>query len=275
MATLNQINAGAVIPDQLTAYVKAVSGLESSPCGDCILHRAGPLGVLAAYPLNAPEDSEKLNEAVAEALRQPGLEALTVLAASVPAQAPGDSVRNRDRYWMLPLPLPAPGVKLRNMLRRGGRECEIVPDGWSNEHEALVREFCARKKMDDGTNYIFARLGDYLRNAPDAALFSARNKQGNLLACAIGDYTAFSTAFYMFAFRASTAPPGCADALLAAIAREGARRGHGKLNLGLGIDSGVEFFKKKWGAVPWLPYVETSWKIKKPGWLGRLFGKKR
>ncbi|MDE7372282.1 MAG: translation initiation factor IF-2, partial [Desulfovibrio sp.] len=106
-------------------------------------------------------------------------------------------------------------------------------------------------------------------------LFSAWDAAGRLLACAIGDYSSFSTAFYMFAFRSPDAPPGTADALLAALAAEGAERGHSLLNLGLGMGAGVSFFKKKWGATPFLPCVETSWSPrpeKKRGWLARIFG---
>ncbi len=63
------------------------------------------------------------------------------------------------------------------------------------------------------------------KNAPDAVLFSAFNENGKLAGCAIGDYSALNTAFYMlFAFRAEYAPPGVADLLLeAVIAEAGAR----------------------------------------------------
>ena len=129
--------------------------------------------------------------------------------------------------------------------------------------------------LEDGSVYIFNKLGDYLAAAPEARLFSARDAAGRLLACAIGDYSSFSTAFYMFAFRSPSAPPGTADALLAALAAEGAERGHSLLNLGLGMGPGVSFFKKKWGARPSLPCVETSWSPtpeKRRGWLARMFG---
>ena len=78
----------------------------------------------------------------------------------------------------------------------------------------------------------------------------------------------------MFAFRRPDAPPGCADALLAALMEEGVRRGHGCMNLGLGIRPGIEFFKKKWRAQRGLPYYERTWRISpiRRGILSRLFG---
>ena len=59
-------------------------------------------------------------------------------------------------------------------------------------------------------------------------------------------------------------------ALLNALLDEAAGRGHMLLNLGLGINPGVAFFKRKWNARPWLPYVETSWEFPARGRLARL-----
>ena len=282
---LAHITAGAVTPDQLLPYVRAVSGLESRLCGGLALHHGGGQAVLVAYPPAKPDDMGAVDAAVAEALALPGLERLTVIAAARPAAAPEHAESTEDAYWSLPLPLavPAgrPGQKLRNLLRRAARETSIEQSGgagvWMAEHAALAEAFIRRKgaEIDEGSRYIFRKLGDYLAAAPEARLFSARDAAGRLLGCAIGDYSSFSTAFYMFAFRSPEAPPGTADALLAAIAAEGASRGHTVLNLGLGMGAGVRFFKKKWGATPFLPCVETSWSPqpeKKRGWLGRIFG---
>ncbi len=282
---LTQITAAALTPDQLLPYVRAVSGLESRLCAGCALHHGGGHAVLVAYPAGKPTDAASVDAAVAEALTLPGLERLTTIAAIRPGAAPADAECSEDAYWSLPLPLVLPGgrpgVKLRNLLRRTARETVIEQNGgagsWTGEHAALAAAFIRKKgeALDAGSIHIFNRLGDYLAAASGARLFSARDAGGRLLACAIGDYSSFTTAFYMFAFRSPAAPPGTADALLAALAAEGEARGHGLLNLGLGMGAGVSFFKKKWGATPFLPCVETSWTPtpeKRRGWFSRIFG---
>ena len=282
---LTQITAAALTPGQLLPYVRAVSGLESRLCAGCALHHGGGHAVLVAYPAGKPTDAASVDAAVAEALTLPGLEGLTTIAAIRPGAAPADAECSEDAYWSLPLPLVLPGgrpgVKLRNLLRRTARETVIEQNGgagsWTGEHAALAAAFIRKKgeALDAGSIHIFNRLGDYLAAAPGARLFSARDAGGRLLACAIGDYSSFTTAFYMFAFRSPAAPPGTADALLAALAAEGEARGHGLLNLGLGMGAGVSFFKKKWGATPFLPCVETSWTPtpeKRRGWFSRIFG---
>ena len=69
-----------------------------------------------------------------------------------------------------------------------------------------------------------------------------------------------------------------AGSVLDALAAEGIRRGHTLLNLGLGINPGIVFFKRKWNATILRPHVETSWAVQRPqeagllGSLKKLFG---
>jgi hypothetical protein len=44
------------------------------------------------------------------------------------------------------------------------------------------------------------------------------------------------------------------------------------MNLGLGVSDGIRFFKRKWGAEPFLPYVEASWRPAAPRLFSRLRG---
>ncbi|MDO5483728.1 MAG: translation initiation factor IF-2 [Desulfovibrionaceae bacterium] len=275
---LAQVTARAVTPDQLLPYVEAVSGLQTRMFGSCVGHFCEGQVVLIGYPLDDPRDTASMDAAVAEALRMPGLEHITVLGPARPANVPAGAQVSEDAYWTLPLPLPPAGQKLRNMLRRAARDIVVTSGGaeaWGPEHSALVEAFCAGRTLDAGMLHIFRQLEGYLARARESRLFSARLADGTLVACALGDYSAFGTAFYMFAFRLPSAPPGTADALLAAVAAEGEARGHSVLNLGLGINGGISFFKKKWGASLFLPCVECGWDVRqeKKSWLARLLGR--
>ena len=170
---------------------------------------------------------------------------------------------------------------MRNLRRSAGIEIVIAADRhWTDEHarlrDAAVRRFCeapGERALSLEAASIFARIEDYLAAGPQTLLYSARRRDDNTLcACAVGDHTAYATAFYMFAFRDPAAPPGTADALLAALLAEAEQRGQRRCNLGLGVHDGIRFFKKKWQAQPWLPFLETSWTIdsKSGGWFSRL-----
>lgn len=274
---LSQVTAGAITPDQLIPYVKAVSGLDSRMFGNCVGHFCEGQIVLIGYPLGNPLDKNALDEAVDEALQTKGLEHITVLCAEKPGKTSENAAVSEDAYYKLPLPLAPCKQKLRNMLSRAKRDISIEEsgaEGYGQEHEAIVSDFCSRRKLEPGMIHIFHQLKAYLSQSPDARLFSARTKDGKVAAFAIGDYSSFCTAFYMFACRLPSAPPGTADALLEAVAKCGEERGHSQLNLGLAVNAGIGFFKKKWGAEYFLPCYEYSWDVKpaKKGWLARLFG---
>jgi hypothetical protein len=87
-----------------------------------------------------------------------------------------------------------------------------------------------------------------------------------LAAFSIGEYAGLAMAFYMFSFRdPRIAPPGATDLLLSQLLKEASERGHMGMNLGLSVNEGISFFKRKWGAVPFLPYVQATWETASPG----------
>jgi hypothetical protein len=49
--------------------------------------------------------------------------------------------------------------------------------------------------------------------------------------------------------------PGASDLLLSEVIQQAKTEGKKYMNLGLGINSGVTFFKKKWGGAVFLPYA--------------------
>lgn len=271
VASLEQVTAQALTPDQLLPYVAAVSGLTPRLFGNCVGHLGPDTLVLVGYPLHAPQDLDAMNRAVAEALAL-GRSQFVVLGPARPLVAPDTASCTRDAYALLPVPPDGLGQgadfgralpqKLRHMLHRA-RSLSLStasgPGVWTADHRALAETFMARRALADGTCHIFRRIDAYLSTTPQALLFSAHDPVGRLVGCAVGDFSPLSTALYMFAFRAPDAPPGVADRLLAALVDEAAARGHSRVNLGLGLHSGIRFFKDKWQGVDWLPFAETRW----------------
>lgn len=266
---LADLGARAVVPEQIPSYVRAVSGRTLRSCEGFAAWTTADSCTLVAFPAQDEQTfcavgsaayDERLEKAVACALAMPNLRRITVLASVVPAAAPDRAVVERDAWWCVNLP-HTPGQKLRNMLRRAQREAVVAVENWGPDHDALVDHYLKVRTLAPGTRHIFGRVGAYVQASPDAVLFAARNASGRLLAMAVGDYSALCTAFYMFAFRQDDCPPGVSDALLQALADEAVRRGQSVLNLGLGMDGGITFFKKKWGAFELMPHLETSWTL--------------
>jgi len=263
----------AVIPEQVAAYVEAVSGSKALVCGSCIAYASAAGLTLIGYPLHDPLDARAVDEAVDEARRLPLLAKggrLTVLCAAPPRAVPPGAAFTEDRWWSLGLPCPKARQKILHMLRRAEQALVVEQSrgAFDAAHQKLVDGQSRSRPLAPGTRQIYSRLPHYLAASPQAVLFSAYNRaNGELAACAIGEYVSLHTAFYLFAFRSPDAPFGAADLLLNALLGEAEARGHTRCNLGLGINDGITFFKRKWQAqimllcreYGWTPRAKTWW----------------
>ncbi len=269
---LDRVSAEAAVPEQVTAYVRAVAGSKPKMWGACIGYESDGSIVLVGYPLHDPRDVGAMTAAVDLALKTPDLQRLTVVGPARPPQAPETAAATEDCYYALPVPGPAPGPKLRNLLRRAGRDLTLVRGGGLDaDHSTLVRRYLDEPRFSAGTRRIFQQLPRYLEASADALLVSARWADGRLAAFAVGEFASLSTAFFMFSFRdPDLAPPGSADLALSGLLSEARERGQGRMNLGLGVSEGIRFFKRKWGAEPFLLCVEVSWEPAPPGVFSRL-----
>jgi hypothetical protein len=271
---LARVTVAAVVPEQVVDYVSAVAGARARMFGACVGYPSDAGVVLVGYPLHDPLDVKAMAAAVDEALQAPGLERLTVIGPARPPQAPEQAASAEDRYYALALPPPALGQKLKNLLARAGRELRLVSGRrLEADHAALVQRYLDDRPLAAGTRQIFRRLGSYVDASAGSLIVSARRPDGRLAAFAVGEFAALATAFFMFCFRdAHLAPPGSADLTLGGLLWEAQQRGQTHMNLGLGVSDGIRFFKRKWGAEPFLPYVETSWRPASPGGFSRLRG---
>ncbi|MCU0560881.1 MAG: GNAT family N-acetyltransferase [Desulfobacterales bacterium] len=269
---LERVSAEAAVPEQVSAYVRAVAGSKPKLWGACIGYESEGSVVLIGYPLHDPRDASAMTEAVALVLKAPGLKRLTVIGPLRPPQAPASAAAAEDCYYALPVPAPAPGQKLGNILRRAAREVTLERGGrCDEEHSALIRRYLEERSLAAGTRHIFRQLPRYVEQSPGALLVSARRADGRLAAFAVGEFASLSTAFFMFCFRdPDLAPPGSADLVLSGLLQAADERGQTRMNLGLGVSDGIRFFKRKWGAEPFLPCVEVGWEPIPPGVLSRL-----
>jgi hypothetical protein len=271
---LARVTAAAVVPEQVIGYVGAVAGSKPRMFGSCVGYSAGAEVVLIGYPLHDPLDGAAMAAAVSLALQTAGLERMTVIGPVRPPQAPETGETAQDQYYALPLPEPAAGQKLKSLLRRAGRDVQLVSGRrFEDDHAALVQRYLDERPLAAGTRQIFSRLANYLEASAGSRIVSARRMDGRLAAFAVGEFASLTTAFFMFCFRdPHLAPPGSSDLTLSGLLQEARQRGQTRMNLGLGVSDGIRFFKRKWGAEPFLPYVETSWRPVAPGVLSRLRG---
>ncbi len=247
----------AYVPEHLPAYVRAVSGAEPFLSGDFIFYVEQKRLIFVGYPLSGQFDPDRMTASLNEATGrfEPRLISLTA-----PTLPPGyESSTPDDSYYRLPLARLALSQKLRNMLKRAGREV-LVQTGhdFGPEHQALVDQFLQAQPLDEATRFIFRRIPAYMETGLPL-IFEARNPAGELVAFDVADFSAGQYAFYMFNFYSRRLyVPGASDLLLFKLMERAGTGGKKYLNLGLGINDGVTFFKTKWGGRPFLPHVACT-----------------
>ena len=128
----------------------------------------------------------------------------------------------------------------------------------------MVDAFLKSRSVDEATGFIFRKIDAYLSSSPTASVFEARAGDGSLVAFDIADFKPRNYAVYMFNFRSeSRYVPGASDLLLSAVVQQAAAEGKKYINLGLGINPGVVFFKQKWGSEAFLPYAFRLYRPRK------------
>jgi hypothetical protein len=123
------------------------------------------------------------------------------------------------------------------------------------DHRQLVKEFLNSHPVDEAMQSIFRQVPQYVSSVPTAWIFEARNEVEELVAFDIAEFGATYYAMYMFNFISTEShTPGASDLLLSEILNHARTEQKRYINLGLGINPGVTFFKTKWGGVPFFPY---------------------
>jgi hypothetical protein len=161
------------------------------------------------------------------------------------------------------------------MLGRASRELFVKKNqDFDEEHRKIVEDFLKTRPVDEATRFIFRRIRDYLFSSPTAWVFDARNDRGELVAFDVAEFIPMDYILYMFNFSSEALyVPGASDLLLSKVIQQAETEKKKYINLGLGINSGVTFFKEKWGGVAFLPYASCHYHSSRKEDLDSLFQK--
>lgn len=271
-AQQDYIERHAHIPEHVPRYVIPVSEVEPHLFANYLVYAKRGFCVFIGYPLGEDFAEERLSSALTEAVKRLRPDVVSLIAPAIPASLGQGPHPSRDHYYRLDLAALTISQKVRNMLSRAERELTVRRHRhFSGEHRRLVETFLEERPADEAVRHIFGRIEAYLASSPGASLFEARNRQGDLVAFDIAEFTPRDYAVYMFNFRShSSYVPGASDLLLAAVMEQAAAEGKRYLNLGLGINPGIAFFKKKWGGVAFLPYAYCLYRPARRGFFEAL-----
>jgi hypothetical protein len=246
----------AYVPEHLPAYVTAITAVEPFLMDDMVVYVDRERLIFVGYPLQTVFDEDRMAETFEQARARFKPTVISVTAPAAPAGLSGGQESSPDSYYRLALSTLSVSQKLRNMLKRAGREVVVDKNKtFGRAHKRLIKEFLRAHRLPQATQLIFKNIPAYLKSE-SAWLFTARNRRGQLVAFDVADFGPKHYAFYMFNFYSRRHyVPGASDLLLAEIIAQARETGKKYINLGLGINPGVTFFKTKWGGVPFLPHI--------------------
>lgn len=246
----------AYLPEHLIEYVNTISQTEPFLIEDYLCYYGRGSLIFIGYPLRRSFDERVTKETLSRAIKKfnPDCVALESPVILLPKDTCHRS--GSDRYYKCTLSYLHVHQKLRNMIKRASRELYVNNEHViTDEHIQLISEFLNSHEVDDSTQYIFERIPQYISSVETARIFSARDKSGRLVAFDVAEFGAKNYVFYLFNFRSKQKHvPGASDFLLYEIVKVAEKQGKSSINLGLGINSGITFFKKKWGGIPFLNY---------------------
>lgn len=247
----------AYVPEHIPQYVCPISQTEPHLFGDFLVYAKRGHFILVGYPLNEVFEEKRLGRALEDAVKCLKPASVSLIAPVIPTSLQQGSHPSTDHYYRLELSTVSISQKSRNMLRRAGRELSVgVNLQFGQEHRKMVDAFLKTHSADEATRFIFRRIDTYLASSKTASIFEARTGDGDLVAFDIAEFKPKDYAVYMFNFRSeSRYIPGASDLLLSVVIQQAIADGKKYINLGLGINPGVAFFKEKWGGVAFLPHT--------------------
>jgi hypothetical protein len=257
VAQQDYIEEHAYVPEHISHYVTPISQTEPYLFGDFLAYAKKGHLILVGYPLKEPFEEKRLGRALEGVVKRFKPESVSLTAPSVPSSLRDCSHFPSDHYYRLDLSSISISQKMRNMLKRAGRELSVETNQkFNEEHRKMIVEFLKAHPVDEATGFIFNRINEYLSSSPTAWIFDARNKRDELVAFDVAEFTPKDYALYMFNFGSDARyVPGASDLLLSKVIQQSKTEKKRYINLGLGINRGVTFFKKKWGGMPFLPYT--------------------
>ena len=245
----------AYLPEHLPDYVGAVSGAEPFLHHNYLCFFGKKHLIFNGYPLEPDSDPPtRIYDFFCERF-QPTTVAVIASAIWLPAEQYEQQAT--DSYYRLNLPLASIDAPVAYMLRRAQRDLQVMRGSFGKEHKKIIKAFLAGHKFNRRQKYLFKHIPQYLKASDSALLLEARKKK-DLVAFNIVDLGAADYAFYLFSFRSiSINVPGASDLLFHAMVDRAQTEGKKAVNLGLGVNAGIRYFKEKWGGVPFLDYCSA------------------
>ncbi|MFP4455624.1 MAG: hypothetical protein ACOCPS_06335 [Desulfonatronovibrio sp.] len=258
--TINScVSSGPYVPEHIPEYFCAFSDSDPFQDKDIVYYLHSGTAHIIAYPLTPDPYIQGIESHVVQLAAKLKPSIIKVISpAGLNMSGYKCKSYENDFYFCLELNKITRHAKLRNMLRRASQSVYISKiDNFTREHLRGLQSFIKKKNFDREKTMFFHRLPDYLCQSDRSLLVEARLRKDRSLS----GFSVFQSGpgpygFYLFNITNADSGkiPGINDLLLEQAVKEMKIQGRQYMNMGLGVNPGIEKFKSKWGAVRFLPY---------------------
>lgn len=260
------ISALAIVPEHSLPLMLALSRGEPHIRDGYLFFKKDDWLMAIGYPLHGSFSSAVFEKAAENVAAEAGLRETFAIAPSFSSNL-SRKIIETDRFYVLSTSAPIP-KKLANSVKKARSRLRIQESSrFTPAHRKLWREFLSTRQtsMTDRVRELYAAVPQALLY-PESSLrlLDAYDEENSLTASLLLDHAPANFSSYLLgAHSANHYVPHAMDALFAAMLEIAKKNGKRFIHLGLGVNPGILRFKRKWGAVPSLPYRMAQWSSEK------------
>ena len=247
----------AYVPEHIVSLMTLISKGEPFLTEDHLGFVKDNWLIMVGYPLEtrfSQENSVRILKQAVETFRP---EYLWFIGPEFPL-AFADTCRERqtDQYFTYAVEQTTVKPSLRRVADKASKTLTVERGhSMGKEQEELTSELLKREQLPDRVRQLYLAMPDYVSNSPSAWVLNARDEQGRLSAFSVIDLGAkHFSAYILGAHSKKRYAPHASDLLFLEMIALSREQGKSSMNLGLGVNAGIERFKRKWGGVPGLGY---------------------
>jgi hypothetical protein len=252
-----QLLACAYVPEHIPSLMKGISGAE--------VHRAGHYAVFVkenwllfvGYPLFGEFfllDCQNALEQTRDQFKPENLSFIGPQAPEIWQEYLAGS--QSDTYFTLDLENWQPKPDLIRQSRKASKTLNVTTGSeFTRQHQRLVKELIERQPLPPLIAELYQAMPSYLRRSPSATLLEGRDLDDRLNAFYVIERAAENFDIYILgAYSKKHYIAHASDLLFLEMVNLAKQEGKTQLQLGLGVNPGIQKFKQKWGGKPFLPY---------------------
>ena len=247
----------AYVPEHIVFLMTSLSGAEPFLIDDYFCCCKDDWVIFIGYPLQHEFVFDKFEAVLEKVKNKFRAGRISIVSPELPRRL-GARCREKDSdsYYTLKTRQPVIGSGLRRNLRKAGRRLTFERAvHMGDAHHHLMQEFLERVSLPLRIKELFLKMPQYVASASHAFVLNAWDSKQTLAAFYVVDLAARNFANYVVGcYSKKNYVLGASDLLMSELIKMSSEYGKGYIHLGLGVNSGIRRFKRKWGAKPTLSY---------------------